>query len=44
MKEPEEEVKPKRECDICGKLLVYDIRCMRCRWLLDDEGELPWEQ
>jgi hypothetical protein len=38
------EAKPKRECDICGRPLVYDVRCLMCRWLNDDEGELPWEK
>lgn len=38
------EKKPKRECDICGKPLVYDVRCMQCRWLTDDEDTLPWEK
>jgi hypothetical protein len=46
MKEPADNVepKPKRECDICGRPLVYDVRCLMCRWLTDDEDTLPWEK
>jgi hypothetical protein len=44
MNEPEEEKKLKRECDICGKPLKYGSRCIKCRWLTDDIGWLPWEK
>jgi hypothetical protein len=45
MKEPaDKREKPERKCDVCGKPLKFDTRCMQCRWLTDDEGTLPWEK